>query len=142
MILINAPGIIRTIPSLQQVFVLAALHVQFRLLHLHRQPHQLVRPHPYHQLHPVLVQEQQQRIALDLPGCREQQLLFVKVRLHPNYRHPSWNHRDFHRVFPVVPPHNHPSDRNHGSAKSVTTLLVPFISVKQQLLLQPLLNVT
>ena len=41
---INAPGIIRTIPSLQQQPVLAALLAQHRLLRLQHQLHQLVPP--------------------------------------------------------------------------------------------------
>ena len=47
---INAPGIIRTIPSLQQPLVLAALLAQPRLLGLYQQLLQLVPPNLYYRV--------------------------------------------------------------------------------------------
>ena len=53
----NAPGTIRTIPSLQQPLVLPALRAQSRLLCPHQQLHQLVPPKLYYQVPLLPIQE-------------------------------------------------------------------------------------
>ena len=70
----NAPGIIRTIPSLQQPLVLAAFLAQPRLLGLHQQLHQLVPLKLYYRLPPLPILELQHPIAMALPAHRRQPL--------------------------------------------------------------------
>ena len=78
--MINAPGIIRTIRSLQQPLVLAALLAQHQLLCPHQQLHQLVPPNMYYQVPLLPIQELRHPIAMAVQG-HQRQLLFVQAHL-------------------------------------------------------------
>ena len=84
---INALGIIRTIPSLQQPLVLAALFAQPHLLRPHQQLHQLVPPNLYYQVPFLPFLELRHPIAMALPAQRRQQLPSVQTHLHLNLKH-------------------------------------------------------
>ena len=84
---INAPGIIRTIPSLQQLLVLAALVAQPRLLRPQQQLHQLVPPNLYYQVLLLPILELRHPIAMALPAHQRQQLLSIQAHLYLNLKH-------------------------------------------------------
>ena len=128
---INAPGIIRTIPSLQQPLVLAALLAQHRLLRPHQQLHQSVPPNLYYQVPLLPIQELGRLIAMAPPAHRRQQLLSVQAHLHLNLQHFLQNHHLSPEALLSALPRRLLRDQNHGSAVSLTTLLAPFNSVKQ-----------
>ena len=65
---INALGIIRTMPSLQQPLVLAALLAQPRLLRPHQQLHQLLPPILYYRVPLLPILELRDPIAMALPA--------------------------------------------------------------------------
>ena len=84
---ISVLGIIRTIPSLQQPLVLAALLAQPRLLRLHRQLLQLVSPNLYYRVPLLPILELQHPLAMALPAHQRQPLLSVWADLHLNLKH-------------------------------------------------------
>ena len=122
---INALGIIRTIPSLQQPLVLAALLAQPRLLRPHQQLHQFVPPNLYYQVPLLLTLELQHPIATALPAHRKQPLLSVRAHLHLNLKHLQ-KHQLTPEACLAALPRRLVWDPNHGSAQSLTTLLVLF----------------
>ena len=137
--MISVLGIIRTIPSLQQPLVLAALLAQPRLLRGHQQLLQLVPPNLYYRVPLLPILERQHPIAMALPAHRRQPLLSVQAHLHLNLKHLQ-NHQLTPEAFLAALPRRLLCDQNHGSAKSLTMLLVLFSLVMHQL--KPNLNVT